>query len=48
MHHACGINDTACIVKNSNIFANSNLYSKRLKPLKQEPRTDVLMKKTED
>jgi hypothetical protein len=33
--------------KNSNIFANSNLYSKRLKPLNQEPRTDVLMKKKE-
>jgi hypothetical protein len=45
MHHACGINDTACILKNSNIFANSNLYSKRLLPLNQEPRTDVLMKK---
>jgi hypothetical protein len=27
---ACGVNDTACILKNSNIFANSNLYSKRL------------------
>jgi hypothetical protein len=26
---ACGVNETACI-KKSNIFANSNLYSKRL------------------
>jgi hypothetical protein len=47
MHHACGINDTAWIFKNSNIFANSNLYSERLYPLNQEPRTDVLMEKTE-
>jgi hypothetical protein len=30
MHRSCGVNDTACILKNSNIFANSNLYSKRL------------------
>jgi hypothetical protein len=27
---ASGVNDTACILKNSNIFVNSNLYSKRL------------------
>jgi hypothetical protein len=47
MHRACGVNDTACKLKNSNIFANSNLYSKRLSPINQEPRTDVLMKKTE-
>jgi hypothetical protein len=47
MHHACGINDTVCILKNSNICANSNLYSKRFEPLNQEPRTDVLMKKSE-
>jgi hypothetical protein len=31
-------------LKNSNIFANSNLFSKRLYPLNQGPRTDVLMK----
>jgi hypothetical protein len=31
---ACSVNDTACILKNSNIFANSNLYS--------GPRTDFL------
>jgi hypothetical protein len=37
---ACGVNDTAGILKNSNIFENSNLYS-------EKPRTDVLMKKTE-
>jgi hypothetical protein len=43
MHRACGINDTACIVKNLNIFANSILYS-----LNQEPRTDVLMEKTKE
>jgi hypothetical protein len=43
-----GVNDTACIFKNLNICANSNLFSKRLWPLNQEPRTDVLMKKTED
>jgi hypothetical protein len=30
MHCACGVNDIACILKNSNIFANLNLYSKRL------------------
>jgi hypothetical protein len=30
---ACGVNDTACILKNSNIFANSNLYSN------QEPKS---------
>jgi hypothetical protein len=29
-HRACSVNDTACILKNSNIFANSNLYSKRV------------------
>jgi hypothetical protein len=29
-HRACGVNDTACILKNSNSFANSKLYSKRL------------------
>jgi hypothetical protein len=33
--------------KNLNIFANSNLYSKRLYLLNQRPRADVLMKKTE-
>jgi hypothetical protein len=38
---ACDVNDTACILKNSNIFANSNLYSKRLYPRNQ----GVLMKK---
>jgi hypothetical protein len=27
------VNDTACISKNSNIFANSNLYSKSFSPL---------------
>jgi hypothetical protein len=24
---ACGVIDTACILKNSNVFTNSNLYS---------------------
>jgi hypothetical protein len=41
------LNDTACILKNSNILVNSNLYSKRLEPLNQGHRLDVLMKKTE-
>jgi hypothetical protein len=43
--HAVSV-DIACILKNSNIFANSNLCSKRLRPLNQEPRTDIFMKKT--
>jgi hypothetical protein len=34
MHPACDVNDTACILNKSNIFANTNLYSKRLWPLK--------------
>jgi hypothetical protein len=44
---ACGADDTSCILKNSNNFANSNLYLKRLQPLNQGPRTEVLMKKNE-
>jgi hypothetical protein len=43
MHLACYVNDTAFILKNSNIFANTNLNL--LLPLNQGPRTDVLMKK---
>jgi hypothetical protein len=31
-YYVCGVNDATCILKNSNIFANSNLYSKRLWP----------------
>jgi hypothetical protein len=38
--------DTACILKNLNIFANSNYeIRKGFSPLIMGPRTDVLMKK---
>jgi hypothetical protein len=45
MLRASDVIDTACISKISNFFVNSNLHTKRLYPLNQGPRTDVLMKK---
>jgi hypothetical protein len=37
-YFACGVNDTAYILKNSNIFANSNfIFEKALAPLIRVP-----------
>jgi hypothetical protein len=55
MHHACGVNETACIVHTvlKTPHALKNRISSQIRifirkgfsPLNQGPRTDVLMKK---